>query len=108
MATEWIYRINVIIPTGNNEAANALWTIIAPNGDAEAGSFGVQLSADGNEPATHEGISTGATETMRLLITETYAVQLAAAFISVQPADENDWERFILSHGLIVIQSEDI
>ena len=104
--TEWIHRINVIIPVGDNDAINALWTVIAPNGDTEAGSFGVALSADGNEPATHTGISTAATETMRLLIVDTYVAELTQAIISVQDAEFNDWAELIAEHGLQVIQSE--
>ena len=108
MGTIWVHRINVIIPTADNAAKNALWTIIAPEGDVEARSFGVPLSADGNDPATHTSISTAATETMRLLMVDAFAVELAGAIISSQPYTENDWAALLTANRLQVIQPKDI
>jgi len=106
MATDWIHRINVIAPASDADALNALWTIIAPGGDAEAATFGVPLSADGNEPATHRGISTAATETMRLLIVDTFAEELAGVIVEVSHYDEIDFPGFIAANGLQVIEPE--
>ena len=108
MSTIWVHRINVIIPTADIGGINALWTIIAPGGDAEARSFGVPLSADGNDPATHTSISTAATETMRLLMVDAFAVELAGAIISSQPYTQNDWTPLLAANGLQVIQPKDI
>ena len=108
MSTKWIYRINVIIPIGDKAATNALWTIIAPEGDSEAKSFGVPLSVTGIEPATHTGISTAATETMRLLMTDTFATELATAIISIEPYTANNWAAFLAKNGLQLVQSKDI
>lgn len=106
MTTEWKYRINVIIPIADQDALNALWTLIAPEGDSEARTFGVPLSADGAEPASHRGISTAATEYMRLAITELFAAEMASAVVSVQDYRENDWEALLAANGLMVVQPE--
>lgn len=108
MTTLWLHRINVIIPNGNTEQMNALWTIIGPEGDAEARTFGVPLSATGQEPVTHNGISTAATEEMRILIQEIFANELAGAIVSVQPYTENNWAELLVANGLRDIQPEEI
>jgi len=104
--TDWIYRIHVSIPIADTTALNALWTLIAPEGDSEATTFGVPLSATGKEPVTHRGISTTATEYMRLAITELFADELANAAISIEPYTENNWPAFLAANGLQVIQPE--
>jgi len=104
--TNWIHRIHVSIPTANTTALNALWTLIAPEGDTEATTFGVPLSATGQEPVTHHGISTAATEYMRLAITDLFAVELANAAISIEPYTENNWPAFLAANGLQAIQPE--
>jgi hypothetical protein len=106
MTTQWIHRVNVIAPAADTDALNALWTVIAPNGDAEANTFGVPLSATGVEPATHRGISTAATEIMRLLITDTYAGELAGCVIEIRPYTEIDFPGFLSANGLQTIESE--
>jgi hypothetical protein len=106
MLTQWIHRINVIAPINDTNATNALWTIIAPNGDAEAQTFGAPLSVDGNEPATHLGMSTAATEIMRLLMTDTYAGELAGCVIEVRPYTEIDFPGFLAANGLQTIETE--
>jgi len=106
MTTLWLYRINIIIPDMEKNAHNALWTVIAPEGDIESNTFGVPLSFDGNEPATHRVVSTAATEEMRIFITEIFADELSNAIISVQDYRENDWETLLRANGLQVIQSE--
>jgi hypothetical protein len=66
---DWIYRIHCIISVLDKPAANALWTIIGPEGNPEANTFeAVELSASGNEPATHFGMSSASTPAMRGLI----------------------------------------
>ena len=67
--TLWRYRWHVLVEAGNREAANALWTLIAPCGDAEASTFGIAVSADGVKP-THYACSTAATEEMRAILDE--------------------------------------
>ena len=106
MATQWMHRINVIIPQADREAINALWSVIAPGGDAEYNTFGAPLSSDRQEPATHQGISTAATEEMRLLIIDTFADELSSAVTSIQPYTENDWDAFIASNGLQLLEVE--
>lgn len=104
MTTEWLYRVNVIAPAALTDLLNALWTIIAPEDDAEARSFGVPLSPSGQEPATHSGISTAATEEMMLAISQIFADELADCTVSVQNYTENNWQSLIASVGLKVVQ----
>jgi hypothetical protein len=106
MTTQWTHRINVIAPAADVDALNALWTVIAPNGDAEANTFGVPLSATGSDPSTHRGISTAATEIMRLLITDTYAADLAGCVIEIRPYTEIDFAGFIAANGLQTMETE--
>jgi ketopantoate reductase len=105
MDTLWQHRINVIIPADDATALNALWTVIGPGGDAEAETFGLPCSASGIEPVTHRAISTAATETMRLLIVDTYAAELAACVKSIQPYTQNDFYVFLAANGLKVIEN---
>lgn len=102
--TEWLYRINVIAPTSMTALLNALWTVIAPNGDDESRSFGVPLSPSASEPPTHTGISTAATEEMRVLIREIFDGNLSGCAIQVQNYTVNDWDGLLVSQGLQVIQ----
>lgn len=104
--TEWIYRINVIAPVALTDLLNALWTVIAPNGDAEALSFGVPLSATGQLPATHTGISTAATEEMRVLIQEIFPDELLGCAVQVQDYTVNDWDGLLTSQGLKRLETE--
>jgi len=104
--TEWIYRINIIAPVVLTDLLNALWTIIAPEGDPEARSFGVPLSPSGQGTATHSGISTAATEEMRLLIVEIFPEELLGCAIQVQDYTVNDWDGLLASQGLQTIQAE--
>ena len=106
--TLWIYRINIIAPAEDKAALNALWTVVAPEGDSEVNTFGLPLSADGNDPPTHRGISTAATEEMRLLMVDTYADELAGCTISVQDYRENNWDAFLAANGLQVIEPEEL
>ena len=64
MTSIWIYRVHAITEQAAANAANAFWTLIAPGGDPEAQSYGVPLSANGQEPATHRGISSAFTAEM--------------------------------------------
>lgn len=56
MTSIWIHRLHAIMLEANANASNAFWTLIG-EGDAEAQSYGVPLSATGEEPASHLGIS---------------------------------------------------
>jgi len=106
MTTLWLYRINIIVLETDKSALNALWTVIAPEGDNEVNTFGAPLSAEGQEPVTHRGISTSATEEMRIFIQEIYAEELVGCVVSVQDYTVNDWNEFLVTHGLQVIQQE--
>ncbi len=104
--TEWIYRINVLVPDALRPVLSALWTIIAPEGDPESLSFSVPLSPLGQAPPTHWGMSTAATDEMVTLITQIFTDDLVGCFVSVQDYTVNDWDAFIASHGLKVNQTE--
>lgn len=67
MTTQWLYRWHVLVAAGDADAANALWTLVAPRGDAEARTFALPVSADG-VTATHYACSTAATEEMRAVL----------------------------------------
>ena len=108
MITDWIHRINIIVPESEKEFLNALWSIVAPEGDAESKTFGVALSANGQEPATHRGISTAATEIMRLMIEDMFVEELSNAEINVESYTQNGWATFLVSNGLQVIEPEEI
>jgi hypothetical protein len=104
MATQWIHRINIIAPADDADALNALWTVIAPGGDAEAQTFGLPLSPNGAQPVTYRGISTAATEIMRLLIVDTFSDVLVGTVVSVQPYTQNNWDDFLSTNGLQIVQ----
>ena len=63
MSSIWKYRLHAIIPQAEANASNAFWTMIG-YGDAEAQSYGVPLSANGQEPASYRGISSAFTAEM--------------------------------------------
>ena len=105
MATQWLYRINVIIPAADTAAYNALWTIVAPGGDAEAQTFGVPLSEDGLEPVTHYGISTAATAQMASMIAALDDV-MTGAIVGQQDYIGNDWEKLLTDNGLQIVATE--
>lgn len=108
MATDWLHRINIIAPEADKEALNAIWTVVAPGGNSEADTFGVPLSANGEEPATHRGVSTAATDEMSLLITDSLAEELASCIIEISPHYINEWQAFLDTNGMQVIQPEEI
>ena len=98
----------MIAPEGDKDALNSIWTVLAPEGDSEADTFGVGLSADGQEPITHRGMSTAATEEMRILITEIFADELANCQIDIMPHYLNTWQEFLQENGLQPIEVEDV
>lgn len=106
MMTDYIWRINVICPIENATAINALWTVIAPNGDAEAQSFGTRCSANGLLPATHYIISTAATEEMRLLLTDALSSELTGAIVDIDDKDICDAESFLTANNLQMVHIE--
>ena len=63
MTSIWKFRLHAIIPQTDANASNGFWTMIG-YGDPEAQSYGVPLSANGQEPATHRGISSAFTAEM--------------------------------------------
>ena len=108
MPTIYKYRVNIVAPEASKAALNALWTALAEEGDNEATTFGVPLSADGKEPATHRGVSTAATEEMGILIQHIFTAELAGCTIDVMPYTENNWTEFLAANGMKVIQPKEI
>ena len=108
METAYIYRINIIAPEADKDALNLLWTLFGPEGDSEINTFGVPLSADGNEPATHRGISTAATEAMRLFIVDVFADELAGCVVTVDDYTLNDWDTLLQAQGLQAAAPEEL
>ena len=98
--TKWAYRINAVVPDALHPLLSALWTIIAPEGDPEALSFSVPLSATGQNPPTHWGMSTAATEEMRLLIVELFGAELTGLHTSITSYLANDWADILALNGL--------
>lgn len=64
MTSIWIYRLHAVTLQSDANASNAFWTLVAPGGDSEAQTYGVPLSANGQEPVTHSGISSAFTAEM--------------------------------------------
>ena len=64
MTSIWTLRLHAITEQATANASNSFWTLIAPDGDPEANSYGVPLSPTGQEPATHRGISSAFTAEM--------------------------------------------
>lgn len=106
MATKWKWRMNVIVQADDTEAFNALWTLIGPEGDDEVNTFGVPLSANGKEPATHSGMSSAATDQMKRLVEDTLAAELSGAIISIQDSSVNDYKSLLSDNGLEPIEPE--
>lgn len=61
MTTEWQHRIIVIVPMAQQATANSLAADLTGNA-ADTFTFGVSLSADGAEPASHLACFTSATD----------------------------------------------
>ncbi|MCK5564501.1 MAG: hypothetical protein KAJ07_04590 [Planctomycetes bacterium] len=108
MTTDYIYRINIIITLADSDDFNRIWTLLGPEGNSEIDTFGVDLSSNGIAPATHKGISTAATEFMHSHIIGSFAQELASMIMSVQEYALNDWDSFLTSNNLKVIQPEAI
>lgn len=87
---------------------NALWTLIAPNGDAEALTWGAPCSATGKAPATHLSTSTAADETMMWVLKELLdAGILGKLDYEVFPYTAYpDWRKWLEGHGLTTIPQE--
>lgn len=108
MTTLYLYRLNIIIPEADKDALNALMTAIAPEGDTEANTFGIPLSANGQLPATHRGASGSITEEMRVLIQDIFVDEFANCVIEITDYTENTWDAFLVSAKLKVIEPKDI
>lgn len=96
-------RLNIIAPASMTAELNALWTVITPNGDDEAKSFGIPCSADGNLPATYSAIGTHATDEMVALINNIFADELAGVLMETVSAGTVNLTEFIEANGLKVI-----
>ena len=123
MTTLWIYRLHAITPQPAANASNAFWTLVAPMGDSEAQSYGVPLSANGQEPATHRGMSSAFTAEMlaKLKVLEQdmpnlrYYVCDAWTFELLEQRNGTatigqpcTWEDALEDAGLVVIQPEEL
>ena len=124
MPTIWLYREIIIIPATATDLMNSLYTCIGPEVDGEIHTFGVPLSADGMEPATHRGMFTSATQEMHDLITEHLAQEETAAIRHVmdaatetlqevtnseaEPGQPWTWPQALEDAGLQTIQTEGI
>src|SRR3990172_8325703 len=106
--TVWKYRLNIILPETDKPALNALFTAIGPETDGEANSFGVPLSATGQEPVTHRGASGSITEEMRGLIQDIFVAEFANCTIEIWPHYMNNWTEFIAANNLMAIEPEDL
>lgn len=65
MATQYIYRVVVIVPAVRRAVARQAMVDGGPGGEAERGSFVAELSVTGSAPATHYGACTSATLALR-------------------------------------------
>ena len=123
MTTKWIFRLHAIIPQSAANASNAFWTLVAPGGDPEAQSYGVPLSANSQEPATHCGISSAFTAEMlaKLKIMEAEMPSLRYYLVDAWTfelleqrngtaiiGEELDWDGALEDAGLAVIQPEEL
>jgi len=106
--TLYLYRLNIILPEADKDALNALMTAIGEEGDSEAASFGIPLSATGQEPATHRGASGSITEEMQVLIMDIFVAEFANCTIEIWPHYMNNWTEFLAATGLKVIEPKDI
>jgi len=88
MTTQWPYRWHVVVEAAHQGDANALWTLIAPAGDAEALTFGLPCSADGKE-TTHYAMSTAATEEMSAILAELRAESLPAGLTIIEQSKDD-------------------
>lgn len=123
MTSNWIYRLHAITSQSAADASNAFWTFVAPGGDPEAQSYGVPLSASGQEPVSHCGISSAFTAEMlaKLKVLEAempslwYYVVDAWTFELLEQRNGMAtigqpcaWEDVLGDAGLVVIQPEEL
>ena len=106
--TVWKYRLSIILPETDKPALNALFTAIGPETDGEANSFGVPLSATGQEPVTHRGASGSITEEMRVLIQDIFADEFQNSVIEIWPNYINNWAEFLAENSLMAIEPEEV
>jgi hypothetical protein len=109
--TEYVYRWHVAVPTADQAAANALWSLLAPGAvEAEALTFGVPCSASGKAPATHLSASTAATAEMRAVLDELRGAGLLGGLLIVEcdalDPEASSWEDFLSMWGLKRIERE--
>ena len=119
MRTRWAHRLIISVAAEDQGEANALWTLVGPEGDGELGTFGVPLSASGLEPATHYGTDTAATEVMAGLIeafdpsrtwyeiADDGGVLLASNSPTAEVGDAFGWDNALEDLGLHPIVGED-
>ena len=123
MPTIWVYRLHAITEQAAANASNSFWTLIAPGDpEAEARSYGVPLSATGQEPATHCGISSAFNAemlakmkvldelaTLRYYVCDAWSFALleqrGGGLVLGQPCS---WEDALEDAGLQTIQPEEL
>ncbi len=105
MSSQWKHRCYVIIPMSSVPVANGLATQLDP--DDGSNTFGdVQLSADGQQPATHTGCSTMLTDVGKAGVDQ-YMTNGAVPGAKVYyEADGWDWQGILADNGLKVIDTE--
>ena len=123
MTSIWTCRLHAITEQAAANASNSFWTLIAPDGDPEANSYGVLLSPIDQEPATHRGISSALTAKMlaklkileaempglRYYVVDAWTFELlqqrGGTAIIGQPCS---WEDALEDAGLQTIQPEEL
>lgn len=124
MTTTWLYRYHLIVSAADRDAANQV-AVEVTGDEADRLTFGVPLSVSGNEPATHFGCSTAATDPIRTGL----AVRLGAGRVpsikfwrldaqtgllvqtnvaaSVGKVGQTlTWEQALVDAGLMTVQAE--
>ncbi len=123
MTSTWKHRLHAITLQADANASNAFWTMVAPGGDAEANTYGIPLSATGEEPTTHRGISSAFTAEMLVLLKAieddmpslAYYVCDAWSFKLLEQRNGTaevgevlDWNGALEDAGLVVVQPEEM
>lgn len=119
----WIYRLCAIIPQTDANASNSFWTLVTPGGDPEANTYGVPLSANGAEPATHRGISSACTAEMLAKLKAMqdelpdlrYYLVDAWTFVLLEQRNSTatigqpcSWEDVLADAGLLIVRPEEL
>ena len=120
MSTAWIHRLIIIVPEASAETGNGLWTTLFGE-DADDQTFGVPLSADGMDAATHRGCNTAATEAMKARVDDFVAANdiPGLAYYRIEPDElilleqvggtaeigqPFSWEEALADQGLQIVE----